>query len=420
MKEKKGKKSLEDTSLGDNSLDNLVVKRSTRLKELSKLLPNQQFGTYGVSIPTTSSSSSDALPPSYFIDNDSVTFCEKIGKYETVPCPIRYTPSSLARFFNLNETNNVKEYVNLDRTLNAQKGTGWKFNVYPGDWSNIVPGATTKGYLFIYFQQSFERSDCGYISDRKAGGVCSAIYNNKTEVTNTNQGEIFAVVISNISQINALNRTGAIQTGGKFLSNAINDAKGFNFKLANGNGLVGYFVDYFLDTISKNFTDTTPIRSVTTIPNPITTISTITEISFNNYTNYTNDNSIGIAIPLSDLIRFDRFNDSGTGSGIFTVKKSYSINNYYFQPESSLIAYNPKFKPMIYSQVLGKDEFLLSEGGLYLNITKPSQDFYTNFYTPRYLFFTLVFTQPDYLRQQQNTDVYYPSKILALEFKVIF
>lgn len=404
MKEKKGKKSL-------RTLDNsLLVKRSIRLKEFAKSLSTQQLGTSSVSISTTSSS--DALPPSYFIDNDSVTFCEKIGKYVQTQCSFLVP----ARFFDLNETNNVEVYVNLDRTPNAQKGTGWKFNVYPGDWSKLVPGAPTKGYLFIYFQQSFERDNCGFVSDKKAGGVCSGLLdkaNPSPNVINTNQGSIFAVVISNISQINALNRTGAIQTGGKFLSNAINDAKGFNFKLANG--LIGYFVDYFLDTISKNFTDTTPIRSGTTIPNPITTISTITEISFNNYTNYTNGNSIGIAIPLRDLIRFDRFNDSGTGSGIFTVKKSYSINNYYFQPESDFIAYNPDFKPFIYSQVLGKDEFLLSEGG-YLNIPKPSQ----NFYTPRYLFFTLVFTQPGYLQQQQNTDVYYPSKILALGFKVIF
>ena len=253
----------------------MVVKRSTGLKELSKTVSNNSLGTSSVSISTTSSS--DALPPSYFIDNDSVKFCEKIGNYETVPCPIRYTPSSLARFFDLNENKNVEMYVNLDRTPNAQKGTGWKFNVYPGDWSNIVPGAPTKGYLFIYFQQSFERSDCGYIADKQAGGVCSAIYNNETEVINTNQGEIFAVVISNISQINALNRTLAVQTGGNFLSNAINNAKGFKFRLAGG--LTGYFVDYFIDNISKNFTDKTPILSFAGIyvPSPLILQNTNTD-----------------------------------------------------------------------------------------------------------------------------------------------
>jgi hypothetical protein len=69
MKEKKGKKSLVNL---DNSL-----KRSTRLKELSRLVTNQ-YGTTTNTIRTTSSSDK---PLSYFIVKDGVEMCNIVGYY---------------------------------------------------------------------------------------------------------------------------------------------------------------------------------------------------------------------------------------------------------------------------------------------------------------------------------------------------
>ena len=242
MKEKKGKKSLGD-------LGNLIVKRSTRLKELARLVPTQKFGTTSTSIQTTSFS--DAQPPSYFIIDDSIIFCEKIGRYLYVPCG-----GPGAYFFDFNKDN---DYINLDGTPNPQKGVGWRFNVYPGNWSNVVPDAPSYGYLFVYFHKSFERGDCGgTVSAKKAGGICSQIYNNNPGVRNSHQGEIFAVVISSIAEINALNRTFASQTNGSYLSTTINNA--INVKFTQGD-LDDFYVRNFINDIrSRNNNDTTPFR----------------------------------------------------------------------------------------------------------------------------------------------------------------
>jgi hypothetical protein len=388
MKEKKGKKSLETLETLDNSL-----KRSTRLKEFAKSLPNQLFGTNSTSIQTISFS--NALPPSYFISGNSKPFCEKVGRYVT-RCGFS---NDAVTFFILSY-----QFVKLSGTGAVQEGVGWRFNREPGDFRSLVPGAPSFGWLFVYFEKSSAGRNCGRLSGTPVnnGGVCSI---GGDEDVDDNQGEIFAVVISNIAQINALNRTLALQTGGNFLSNTLNDALKNNVQLSN-------------DMVRLRRGDTTIIRSARFVQNPITTIDTITEIQFSKYTNG-NPLVQRILIPLSDLIRFDRFNDFATGSGIFTVKRSTSIMYYSFEPNYGFYGFFTTFKPNIFSEASPKDELLLYDEGYntYVEIQKA--------YTfgsppPTSVFFTLTFNQPEYFQESDTETKLYPTKTLSLNFRVTF
>jgi hypothetical protein len=248
MKKKKGKKSLGD-------LGNF---RSARLKELSKNLLPSSIGTNSTSIQTTSSSD---LPPSKYIsgtnsDYSSLILCEQLGKYEEYCYNPKTTYFLLDRFF-----------VNLDVQDNYgqgnQKGVGWRLNTIPKDWSNIVPGAPPYGYLFVYFHNSFERSNCttgnaGQLPDKLTGGVCSNVESGKPNSRNYFQGAIFAVVISKISQINALNRTLGNDSNGSFLSSKINDTKDINYTMILDR--TDFYVRKFINDIrSRNNNDITPI-----------------------------------------------------------------------------------------------------------------------------------------------------------------
>jgi hypothetical protein len=210
MKEKKGKKSLRD-------VENLVVKRSTRLKQLSKTVSNS-LGTSTVSISTTSSSD---LPPSLYIVNDSIKICTIVGIYINRRKRILNTPYKIYDASNLIYIGGGNNVVG-----------GWFYYKNPNggntNFSDTIFG-NVNGYLFLFFGKT-------NIMKYKRGGVCTQCYKktdpdvyDECEVFNSNQGPIFAVVISSISHINALNRTYASQSNGFYLSNTINDTlKGNN------------------------------------------------------------------------------------------------------------------------------------------------------------------------------------------------
>jgi hypothetical protein len=209
MKEKKGKKSLRD-------VENLVVKRSTRLKQLSKTVSNS-LGTSTVSISTTSSSD---LPPSLYIVNDSIKICTIVGIYINRR-KLFNTPYKIYDASNLIYIGGGNNVVG-----------GWFYYNNPNggytNFSDTIFG-NVNGYLFLFFGKT-------NIMIYKRGGVCTQCYKktdpdvyNECEVFDSNQGPIFAVVISSISHINALNRTYASQSNGFYLSNTINDTlKGNN------------------------------------------------------------------------------------------------------------------------------------------------------------------------------------------------
>jgi hypothetical protein len=238
MKEKKGKKSLKD-------VENLVVKRSTRFKELSKSLSTTQFGTNSISISTTSDSD---LPPNFYVINDGINICTLVGEYKTNNVdisngggnayPITYYPS-----------------INLFSIGND----GWYCYSEKKNWSNIsnIVGDVTRvtGYLFLFFSNKYNAGICSncYRSVYNYPSLCVTI--------DSNQGTIFGVVISSIAQINALNRTFS-QSGGIFLATTINNA------LNSDNPIIKDVITDIRRSTGETET-TTPIFSPTI--NPITT-----------------------------------------------------------------------------------------------------------------------------------------------------
>jgi hypothetical protein len=386
MKGKKGKKSLRD-------VDNF---RSTRLKLLT--IGYKSLGTTSTSISTNSNS---VLPPSYVIDNDSIIFCEKIGKYISISCD-KLKRGGLggafldSYFFMLNQN-----IVNLDGTQNPQKSVGWKFNVLPENWGSVVPGAPY-GYLFIYFYKSFERKNCGVVPNNIAGGVCSDIYEGQEDVRNSNQGKIFAVVISKISQINALNQTFASDSNGVYLSNTINNA------LNNGNITITNVIN---DIRNRNSGDITPLISA--ILNPITTVfsndyfdinlSDVNEISGdgNNLSAYKD-------FDISKLIKPENFVNN-MGSIEFTefmlTRYTSGYNATFVLPRGSE------------STIIGSlDQLDKSNGGLgFIRVRRDIFGF-ASLFGQTTGSFMLGFTQPYFETQGQ----FFTSKRLSINFRVKF
>jgi hypothetical protein len=97
---------------------------------------------------------------------------------------------------------------------------GWYYYNNPkGGYTNFSDTifGNVEGYLFLFFG-----------TKRRYRGVCTQCYEeaevtNECETFDTNQGKMFAVFISNISQINALNKTLALNSDGIFLSTTINN-----------------------------------------------------------------------------------------------------------------------------------------------------------------------------------------------------
>jgi hypothetical protein len=266
MLKKKGKKSLEAS--------NSLIKKSSILKELKQSFTPSSLGININNISTTSITYLPPLPPSYSIKDNSIIFCEKVGFYFVgTGAKPNVVGSTGSKYFRSKLT-----FINLDGSQNSQKGTGWKVCIsHSYNWSTQVPGSTGGGYLFIYFYEEFERESIGVPQgfEKYVGGICSKIYKNDDRVMDTNQGEIFAVVINNISEINALNRTFASQSGGNFLSNAINDA------LNNNNTDVKKIItnirtDYSSGNPKIENPDTTPIMSYAA--NPLILVSNTVKI----------------------------------------------------------------------------------------------------------------------------------------------
>jgi hypothetical protein len=204
MKGKKGKKSLRD-------VENF---RSTRLKQLSKNLLPSSIGTNSISIQTTSS-----LPPSLYMVNDSIPICNIVGRYNNFIRRFEWTDTPYKKY----DASNLI-YIGGGNNVVG----GWFYYNNPnGGYTNFngtILG-NVQGYLFLFFLKTNRN-----LYNR--GDVCTQCYKdadpnyvyNECGVFDTNQGAIFAVVISNIAQINSLNRTMASQSSGIFLSNIINDA----------------------------------------------------------------------------------------------------------------------------------------------------------------------------------------------------
>ena len=373
-------------------------------------LPLQQLGANGVSISTTSNTD---LPPRYFINDDSIIFCQKIGIYIGVACQT----AKSAYFFELGQGNikydNKIQFVNLDGTTNAQKGTGWKFNIFPGNWENLVPGASD-GYLFIYFGSSFERDNCGVKYDERIiGGVCSNVTNEKNpNIRDSNQGSIFAVVISNIAQINALNKTFASQSNGNFLSSAINNALNFYFTLEIGKG---FFVNNFITDIRyRNNNDTTPI--ISPIPNPIAVITNdYIDIDLSNVGEIQTDDGLSAYkdFDISKLIKPENFVNNIGGSIEFT---EFMLTRYTLGIDATFLLLGGGE-----STILGSlDQLDKSNGGLgFIRVRRSISGFgslFGGYEGNRIGSFEIGFTQPYYEIQNQP----YTSKRLSIKFRVTF
>ena len=249
MKEKKEKKSLETL---DNSL-----KRSTRLKELARSLPTQQVGTNITSIRTTSSSD---LPPSYVISKDSIKMCEFVGSYKSdasyAITNYSYDTTNLTYLGGSNLGSYIPNvagwYILNDGYIprTSISNNNYTFNPFNGE----------SGYLFVFFFGKYGIinrvcSGCYYYASQEDSYYPPAL----CKVIDTNQGEIFTVLIQNISQINALNKTLALNSNRVFLSNTINDA----FK--SGNPTIKSVID---DLRIRNNDYTTQIISTILLNNP--------------------------------------------------------------------------------------------------------------------------------------------------------
>ena len=381
MKEKKGNK-------GKKSLVDLKNFRSTRLKELARS-STQKFGTTITSISTTSSASLD-LPRTFYFTNDTINICNIVGKYDKKTTPIfnkdylTYNRDKLILLFDGGDKNNVWYYFNNNGYSTFEK-------TILGD---------VQGYLFIYFNSTSTDSCNKCYSYLFGSNLC--------ETYDSNQGDIFAVVIKNIAQINALNKNENVKSSGRFLSNVLLSPS------ANNNETITSVIN---DIRYRNNNDSTPI--ISPIPNPIESNGNTFDINFNSYTIYpTEFQSTSIYINLKDLVTSDKFVNGLMGSGEFVVRKTGSFGD--FTPSSlSVLSYRPR----IFTSFYNANEELLpvafdddANKQSYVQIMKPPYSFSTGFYQPDFLDFTLAVLQPFYI----IGEVHYIEKWIGLKFRVNF
>ena len=372
---------------GKKSLVDLKNFRSTRLKELTS--SSKSLGAISIGIRTTSFS---YLPPSYVISKDSIKMCEFVGSY---------TPISSDSIYKKYNSNNLIYLAN-----NADKSGWYYYNNPNGGYTNFS-GTTfafgkVEGYLFLFFKSidtdGYIRYICGQCDDGDAGrGVCKTF--------DTHQGPIFAVVIQNIAQINALNQTGAVQSNESFLSTTINNA------LNSDNPIIKYVINDI-----RNNNDTTLI--ISPIPNPITVItndyididlSTVNETSGdgNNLSAYKD-------FDISKLIKRENFVNN-MGSIKFTefmlTRYTSGINAFFLLQGGGE------------STILGSLDQLdkpNSIGGLGLiRVRRETLGFgslFGGYEGNRIGSFEIGFTQPYYEIQNQA----YTSKRLSIKFRVTF
>ena len=377
MKEKKGKK-------GKNSLVDLDNFRSTRLKELARSLPVRQLGANGVSISTTSNS--DLPPILKILVEDSIKICNVVGKYDKKTIG-----------------NNDYYIYDSSKLIHMDGGAGnlWYYynNGVYSTFRDTIFG-DVQGYLFIYKKLTTLKDDT----------ICNECdeflsYSSLCKTYDSNQGEIFGVVISSISQINALNKIFALNSN--YLSFAINNA------LNSGNTTITSVIN---DIRSRNNDYTTPIFSL--IPNAIAVItndyididlSTVNETSGdgNNLSAYKD-------FDISKLIKRENFVNN-MGSIKFTefmlTRYTSGINAFFLLQgggESTLLGSLDQLdKPN-------------SIGGLGLiRVRRETLGFgslFGGYEGNRIGSFEIGFTQPYYEIQNQP----YTSKRLSIKFRVIF
>ncbi len=272
---------------------------------------------------------------------------------------------------------------------------GWYcYSVYK-NWSDIVGDVTgVTGYLFLFFNNKYN------------AGICSncyrSVYNQPSlcVTMDTNQGAIFAVVISSIAQINALNSR-VEQSNWKFLSTAIKTA------LNNGNITITNVIN---DIRTRNTNDTTPI--ISPILNPIAVITNdYIDIDLSNVSEIqTNDGlSAYKDFDISKLIKPENFVNN-MGSIEFTefmlTRYTSGINAFFLLQgggESTLLG--------------SLDQLDKSIGGLGLiRVRRETLGFGSFFGQNTTGSFEIGFTQPYYEIQNQP----YTSKRLSIKFRVIF
>ena len=362
MKEKKGKKSVDL----DNSL-----KRSTRLKNING---STTFGATTSSISTTSSSE---LPPTYLRTTDTIKMCNFVGKYDTKKT-----------LFN--------NYLSYDDSKlifigGAWPGYGWYY------WNNGFTDFATvgdpdfrfnndQGYLFVFFTKPTEAT----LYDKD---VCSICYKyifeartNKCDTVDSNQGKIFAVVISSIAQINALDQT-VNQSDGFYLSTIIN---------ASDNPTIKSVIDDL-----KRYNTPNPIEidggstKLYDLRNPVQE----GRDNFGLFFKYKDFNVL-------DVISADKFKSGDRGSNIFT---EFMIITYTTGYSVSFV-----FEDGIESGILGTLDQLAQlyktddnhHGFRVIRVRKTFGSFFGDTNT---VGFTISFTQPPYFETR--------SKNLSINFK---
>jgi hypothetical protein len=270
---------------------------------------------------------------------------------------------------------------------------GWYcYSVYK-NWSDIVGDVTgVTGYLFLFFNNKYN------------AGICSncyrSVYNQPSlcVTMDTNQGAIFAVVISSIAQINALNSR-VEQSNWKFLSTAIKTA------LNNGNITITNVIN---DIRTRNTNDTTPI--ISQILNPIAVITNdYIDIDLSNVSEIqTNDGlSAYKDFDISKLIKPENFVNN-MGSIEFTEFMLFS----YTTGLSATFVFPRRGE----STILGSlDQLDKSNGGL--GLIRVRRSIFGSFFGQNTTgSFEIGFTQPYYEIQNQP----YTSKRLSIKFRVIF
>jgi uncharacterized protein YjbI with pentapeptide repeats len=184
MKEKKGKKSLEDL--------HSLKKRSTSTLLKEPFLPNNELETISTSIKTISKSNyiPPALPPPSYLTTN-ISFCRLLGSY--------FTTRKGRLEFNVNNLICIGQKP--DRRPFITKG--WHYWVNPNANGTNAPSSFydqpqynfgySYGYLFIFFT--------GYVCN-----ACETYIAEKCKKMYDKQYEMFAVLINSIDQINTLNR----------------------------------------------------------------------------------------------------------------------------------------------------------------------------------------------------------------------
>jgi hypothetical protein len=214
-----------------------------------------------------------------------------------------YIPISSGSIFKKYDSKNLISLTNKPETDNSgwSDKSGWYYYNNPNggytNFSGTIFG-NVNGYLFLFFKyidtNGYRRYICAECYGDDKNGACRTL--------NSHQGPIFAVIIQNISQINALNRTMASQSDGVFLSTTIKNALDAN------NQTIKSVINQIRISTGETET-TTPI--ISPILNPITTV-------------FSNDY---FDIDLSDVSEI-------SGGNNFSAYKDFDISKFIIKREN--------------------------------------------------------------------------------------